>query len=437
MRRSLTKLAGPYADLPAPVWALFASNVVHYAGNFVWPVLTFVLTDRLGMSTARASLIVSLAVFSYMPGTALGGRLADRFGRKSVCLVSRGISAALLVPCAFMAPSYATIALILLSRVAAAAADPAVGALTADLVGGRQRARAVSLLYLGLNLGFAIGPFVAGKLYANHLPWIFIGDAISTAITNLVVWLWVPETRAQATEVTHDTPEAERPMQGSLWSVIRRRPQLFPMAVSLVLFSASYSQTGFALPLQAMALAGAEGPEIYGNAMAVNGIAIVLVTPLLARLTLGSASLVALGGLLYAVGLGAVGLAGGQAGLLATTVVWSVGEVLVVTHWRVFVADQSPSTHRARLNGAMQLVSGAGFVVGPLAAGALSATLGLGSVWAGCFFASLLGSALLFAWIARQPRAPLREAPVDALPLGPSDALDEPPTSAAGGPPGR
>lgn len=398
----LARLAGPFADQPAAIWALFFGNVVNYAGNFVWPLMTLLLTDRLGLPPSRASLYVSLAVAAYMPGTALGGKLADRYGRKKVVVVSRVVSAALLLPCALVPPSPLLVYLIILSRFSGAAADPAVAAMAADLAPGTRRTGAVSLLYLGLNVGFAIGPLIAGVLYRDHLAWVFLGDALTTLVSALVAAIWVPETLGAA---SRDAPEAERPVEGSLWAVLRDRPQLWPVALALLLLSLAYSQTTFGLPMQALHLLGPEaGPRAYGLAMGVNGLAVVVSTFLLARVTLPSLAQIALGGALYAVGFGAVGLVAGVPGLVATTVVWSIGEVMVANHWRVYVSDQSPSSHRARILGAMTLVVGSGFVAGPALAGPLVEAAGLSAVWQACFGVSAIGALLLAAWIARRAR---------------------------------
>jgi MFS family permease len=398
----IQRLRSPFADLPRPVWALFVGNVVNYAGNFVWPLMTLLLTDRMGLSAEQASLYVSFAVFAYMPGTGLGGRLADRYGRKRVFVASRVASGLLLFPCALFEPSLTLIWLIIASRTLTAAADPALSAMAADLAAGEKRARAISLLYLGLNLGFAVGPLVAGLLYRHHLAWIFAGNALATLASALVVVLYVPET------LGHDAGkelEAEKPVEGSLWSVIRARPQLLPLAVTLVLLSLTYMQSIFSLPLQAKELLGAEaGPRAYGAAMGVNGLAVVAATFLTARLKYPSLLQIAFGGALYAIGFGAVGFIQGVPGLIATTLVWSVGEVLVANHWRIYVSDQSPSSHRARLQGAMSLVVGAGFIAGPLLAGRVIGGRGLSSVWMGCFVTAGVGSALLAAWHLRQQR---------------------------------
>ena len=138
--------------------------------------------------------------------------------------------------------------------------------------------------------------------------------------------------------------------------------------------------------------------------MGVNGLAVVGATFLTARLAYPSLVQIALGGALYAVGFGAVGFIQGVPGLLATTLVWSVGEVLVANHWRIYVSDRSPSSHRARLQGVMSLVVGAGFILGPLLAGRVIGAFGLSAVWLGCFATAGVGSALLAAWHVRQQR---------------------------------
>jgi len=120
--------------------------------------------------------------------------------------------------------------------------------------------------------------------------------------------------------------------------------------------------------------------------------------------------MVAAGGLLYAVGFGAVGLASAAWSLAATTLVWSVGEVFIATNWRVYVAAHSPSSHRARVSSALQLVFGAGFVFGPLLAGRVATRFGLPFVWVGCLGVGL-GAALGLYVFARTER---REKPTAA-----------------------
>ena len=82
---------GLYRDLPGGIYVLFFANIVNSLGNFVWPLLTFLLTDKLGMNMAQAGIFVTVATVAYVPGALIGGKLADHLGRKSIFLVSARI----------------------------------------------------------------------------------------------------------------------------------------------------------------------------------------------------------------------------------------------------------------------------------------------------------------------------------------------------------
>ncbi|NLG84826.1 MAG: MFS transporter [Firmicutes bacterium] len=97
------------------------------------------------------------------------GPLADHLGRKKVFLVSRTVGALVLVPCAFLGPSAAVPWLFRANAVLASASWPCLDAMVIDLTRREERRAAFSLQYLGLNIGFAIGPTIAGFLYRGHL----------------------------------------------------------------------------------------------------------------------------------------------------------------------------------------------------------------------------------------------------------------------------
>ncbi len=40
-------------------------------------------------------------------------------------------------------------------------------------------------MYMGLNIGFAVGPIIGGLLFENFLKFVFIGDATSFRSTML------------------------------------------------------------------------------------------------------------------------------------------------------------------------------------------------------------------------------------------------------------
>ena len=74
---------------------------------------------------------------------------------------------------------------------------PAISALIADLTAPDQRKDAYALSYLGINIGVAVGPMIAGFLFERHAEWLFWGDALSSAAALAFVILFIPNLRHQ------------------------------------------------------------------------------------------------------------------------------------------------------------------------------------------------------------------------------------------------
>ena len=118
-------LFGVYRGLPKPLYTLFFVTVVNSVGIFVFPFLTLYLTGRLGMSQGDAGSFMFLISMVYIPGNFIGGKLADKLGRKRLMVVTQIISAALYIPCGFAAFSEFVPWLILASVFFDGLTDPA------------------------------------------------------------------------------------------------------------------------------------------------------------------------------------------------------------------------------------------------------------------------------------------------------------------------
>ena len=66
-------------------------------------------------------------------------------------------------------------------------------ALIADLTPSDQREQAYSLNYLGTNLGMILSPTLAGILFQNHLPVMFVLQGTAIGISTLLIWLFLDE----------------------------------------------------------------------------------------------------------------------------------------------------------------------------------------------------------------------------------------------------
>ena len=265
-----------YAGLPRPVYALFVATVVNGAGIFVFPFLTLFLTKKLGMDVREAGRIMLLTSLAYLPGAVLGGKIADARGRKALAIGAQALAALCYLPCGLFAlrPELGlgleflglsgrlgarelVPALVLVNVLFDGFSDPARSSMHTDLTTPENRQAAFSLNYLGHNLGFAVGPLVAGFLFNAAPAWLFWGNALAAFAACAVVLFAVPETKPDAEALRASLANegsTERAHEGGLLSAIRSRPRLIAFVLLNSCLGFVYAQHRFALPLHADAL---------------------------------------------------------------------------------------------------------------------------------------------------------------------------------------
>ena len=230
--------------------------------------------------------------------------------------------------------------------------------MVADLVPPADRPRAYGLLFWAINLGFSIAMVVGGVLAQRGFIWLFWADALTCVGFGLLVLRAVPETRPRSRRHRQpgvDPGAAARPGDAgdrSAWPWSTRSSTARPTA---------------GLPL-AMQQAGFK-PAAYGITVAVNGIVIVCVQPLVLNWLsrLDHSRVIALGQLLVGVGFGLTQLAVTVPEYMATVVVWTLGEIATATLMSALVADLAPRQMRGRYQGMLGMAWGGGGLIGPFA----------------------------------------------------------------------
>ncbi|WP_455383488.1 MDR family MFS transporter [Salinispira pacifica] len=374
-----------YTTLSREVKVLFIANVVNSLGVFVLPFLTLLLTVRLGMSPTEAGSVILAASIAAVPGSFAGGKLVDHIGRKPVLVGASLMSAALFLPCAFLGHDRIIALFIVAAQFFWGAVPPAITALVTDITRPDERQAAFSLLYLGHNIGFAVGPLVAGMLFNSHAELLFLGDALTTTASMLLVALLVRDSRPTHDDMVRSAllnPE-ETPETGGILQVIFARPRLLFFVLAAALLNLVYAQIGFALPLQMNQLFGDAGPSSYGLLMTTNGLVVITLTAPVVAITrrFRPVANMTVVGILYAVGFGMIGLSRSLAMLVVSTIVWTVGEVIGATNIDAFVANNTPASHRGRMNSITPILLRLGFSLSPLFMGFYLEHNPIGSVW--------------------------------------------------------
>jgi len=395
------KIISQYNKLPKSIYILFFARMVNSLGAFVYPFLTIYFTKTMLLDAKTAGFYVMLAVTANAPGMLLGGRLSDAFGRKKILLIFQSLAALCLIPCAFLGISMMIPNLLILSAFFQGAAQPASLAMTTDLSHSGNRKAAFSLLYLGGNLGFAVGPLIAGFLYNNYIEWIFLGDAATTMLSLLLVSIYVKETMPSKSKIQNSHKiknHYERAEEGNLWQVIRKRPKLIIFTLISLVYTFVYTQYTFSLPLQIIELFGNEGPKYFGFAMTTNALTVSLFTMIIIALTHHIKPIlnIALAGILYAIGFGILFFVSKIYWIILSTVIWSTGEILATTNSNVYIANHTPITHRGRFNAIIPVVMRIGFAVGPYLSGRVIYYFGIRNMWIVIFLVSILAGLLMF-----------------------------------------
>ena len=63
----MKKIITQYSGLKREIYVLFVGQVVTAMGSFVWPMLTFLLTTKLGFSDGTATLLIATAGLISLP----------------------------------------------------------------------------------------------------------------------------------------------------------------------------------------------------------------------------------------------------------------------------------------------------------------------------------------------------------------------------------
>jgi MFS family permease len=77
---------------------------------------------------------------------------------------------------------------------------------------------------------------------------------------------------------------------------------------------------------------------------------------------------------------------------ILSTIIWTIGEILVVTNFGVYLANHSPSNFRARFNAIGSLSWSIGAALGTSVAGKFVQEFSLNSLWFLTFVLSLIGT---------------------------------------------
>ncbi|OAX45432.1 MFS transporter [Paenibacillus sp. AD87] len=379
-----------YTGLSREIYYLCLARTINSAGDFVFSLITLVLTLQMGMNVVSAGIFVSLAALISGPAVLLGGYLSDLMGKKTIIVTGQLLSATMIICCSFWSGTITVGYLLIAVMFFISITRPAYNALIIQLcTEEKERKSAFSLMYLGANLGIAIGPLLAGFFIKDHVHIVFISIGTVFLISTFIIINQVKIGTSKVMTPTGSNNSVH--LQSSqpptpLFRLLMKNPLVaFFILVSFLNYFI-YMQSSFSLPLQMNDSFGEDGAAYYGSVMTINAISVIILTTLILSVTrkLTALNSIATGALFYGIGFGALSLMGYFPHftiVAVSTVLWTVGEILVQTNINLYIASRVPDTHQGRFNGLLLFVGCLGYTLSPYLTGIFIKSMDMGSLW--------------------------------------------------------
>ena len=345
------KLFNQYKGLKKEIYILFYGRIVTSMGGLVWPLMTLILSNKMGMSATEIANLMLIMGIVQLPCMLVGGKLADRFNKKFVIVICDMVTVICYLICGFIPLSGITIALFYIAGMFASFEYPSYDALVADLTSSDEREKAYSLNYLGMNLGLVLSPTIGGFLFANHLYLAFIITSIATFTSTVLIFFFIKEVKVVEDQESKNVYEKEN--TDSIFSVLFGKKTILLYTFLLGLTSLVYSQFNFLIPLNMEAAYGEGGAKIFGILTSVNAITVIIGTPILTQVMAKVKDIhkILIGILLEVLGLAMYIFIQDMLWLsFVSMVIFTLGEISNAIGSSPYITRRIPASHRGRIS---------------------------------------------------------------------------------------
>ncbi len=153
------------------------------------------IREYFGLDSSQLGVFFSAGILGLLPGALVGGRIADRMGRKKVLIWSTGMFAIFTLCTVWVNSFHSLLAVRFLAGAGLGAAMPILITLASESVTPQNRGRAVGLMYCGMPVGAAILSLVAMTDFgANWKNIFYLGGLLPIVVIPLMIW-FLPESR--------------------------------------------------------------------------------------------------------------------------------------------------------------------------------------------------------------------------------------------------
>ncbi len=176
------------------VWILTLVTFINRAGTMVLPFLSKYLHEDLHFSYSQVGTIMVFFGLGSLLGSWLGGKLSDSIGFYKIMIFSLLVSGLMFFGLQFITSFYGLCISMFLIMSVSDMFRPAMFVSLGAYAKPENRTRALTLVRLAINLGFAAGPALGGLIIMNiGYKGLFWVDGLTCIIAILIFWIKVKE----------------------------------------------------------------------------------------------------------------------------------------------------------------------------------------------------------------------------------------------------
>jgi MFS family permease len=379
----LTNIRKIYNEYPKAFWVY---NIIvfidRFGGFMLYPFFALYLTEKFDIGMATVGILFAVFSVSGFVGSAIGGALTDRMGRKGVILFSLVLSSLSALGMGYAPTLGIFIAVSVIVGTLSNIGGPAHEAVVADLLPENKRAEGYGIIRVVFNLAVIAAPAAAGFLIAKSYVLLFVVDAVISLLAASVVLFFLPETKPAAHPDAR--PETVKQTFAGYGKVFRDIPFVAFIVMSVM---TALIYTNFNSTLGVFLRDEHNIPAIgYGYLISMNAIIVVFFQFWVARRLekYKPMLMVALGTALYGIGFGMYGVTSTYTMFAIAMIIITIGEMVVSPFQQSLVASFAPEEMRGRYMAVSGLSWGIAFAIGPFFAGLLLDGPNPNLLWLAC-----------------------------------------------------
>lgn len=244
IKNALRKYLNNFKGFSREIWILTLVTFINRAGTMVLPFLSKYLKEDLDFSYSQVGWIMVCFGAGSMVGSWLGGKLSDKIGFYRIMIFSLLTSGIALFVMQYITTFFGLCIAMFLLMAVADMFRPAMFVSLNVYAKPENRTRALTLVRLAVNLGFAAGPALGGLIIMNiGYKGLFWVDGATCIIAILIFWMKVQEKKGPLI-----SKEEKQSLEADRESVFKDRP-FWIFLISCVISGVLFFQLFTTLPL--------------------------------------------------------------------------------------------------------------------------------------------------------------------------------------------